>query len=219
MTLRSGKLPAGSAAREPMSYALGTRAKLAALRILALADGPATQREVARRARLQHRSVQLALDDLVALGLVTRVEGGRDFLVHLNRDHRLAASLAEAFRVEAVHFLELRRRLAAMAAPGRRGSGVAAMVLFGSVARGDDQPTSDLDLLIVAADLEPALERVQAGIVEVRRVFGVRVKPIGYTVAEARWLWRRRRPLLRAIARDGVVLFGSPLPDLLNGQG
>jgi predicted nucleotidyltransferase/predicted transcriptional regulator len=217
MVLAAGKRPTGSAVREPLSYALGTRAKVACLRVLSLVDGPLTQREVARRAHLQHRSAQLALDELVALGVVSRVEGGRDFLVRLNSRHRLAASLAGAFHAEAAHFLELRRRLVELAAPSRRGSGITSLVLFGSAARGDDDPESDLDLLLVAADPEPALERVQAGVEEVVRVFGVRVKPIAYTTADARRLYRRRLPPLREIARDGVLLFGSPMRDLVNG--
>jgi predicted nucleotidyltransferase len=217
MLSRAGKRPTGSAAREPLSYALGTRAKVACLRILSLADGPATQRQVARRAHLQHRSVQMALDELVALGLVTRVQGGRDFLVRLNAGHRLAASIVDAFRAEAAHFLELRRRLLELAAPNRRGSEITSLMLFGSVARADDDPDSDLDVLVVASDPEPALQRLQGGMDDLRRVFGVRVKPIAYSVTDARRLWRQRGPLLRQIAKDGVVLFGSPLPNLVNG--
>src|SRR3990172_2055699 len=70
------KHPSGSATREPLAFALGTPAKVSALRALAGAGEPLSQRDVARRAGVQHRSARLALDELVLLGIVFRPGGG-----------------------------------------------------------------------------------------------------------------------------------------------
>lgn len=215
---RGVKRPTGSAVREPLSYALGTRAKVACLRILALTRQPITQRELARRAHLQHRSVQLALDELVALALVSRIEGGRDFLVSLNSAHRLAQPLGELFRREADHFLDLRSSIVDLAGAGPRRGRPLAVVLFGSAARGADDAESDLDVLLIAPDeatRTTVLDRIQERAEEIRRRFGVRVKPVGYTVSEAHRLWRERGSPLQEVAQDGLVLSGTRIAELL----
>lgn len=211
---RAAKRPRGGPAREPLTYLLGTRAKVDCLRVLAAAGAPVSQREVARRAGVQHRTAQLALDELVALGFLRRIEGGREFLVALDERHRLAPALRDLFQSEAVQFLELRRGLAGMA-PGR---GVLAAALFGSVARGDDTADSDLDVLLIATDetaCSKALEGFAPGAQELEVTFGRRVRPIAYPLAKARRLWRQRKPPIAEAVRDGLVLRGPALRELL----
>src|SRR5687768_7453265 len=131
-----GKRPAGGPAREPLSYHLGTRAKVSCLRVLCTSTGLLTQREVARRAGVQHRSAQLALDELVELGAVRRIEGGRDFLVGFNDGFALGAPLRQLFQAESEFFLWLRQQLARLVADAPRSARIISVVLFGSVARG-----------------------------------------------------------------------------------
>lgn len=202
--------------------ALGTRAKVGCLRVLSLIREPVTQRELARRARFQHRSVQLALEELVVLGFVSRMEGGRDFLVQLNRHHRLAPAVEQLFRQEAEHFLELRSALVAEVAKGRESREVLSLALFGSMARAEDGLESDLDALVIASDArarDGALERIGSAGEKMLERFGVRVRPIGYTLSEARRLWRQGRSPLPEALRDGIVLRGPPLREILSGQG
>lgn len=208
------------ALREPLSLAMGSRAKVGTLRVLSLIHEPITQRDVARRAGFQHRSVQLAIEDLVAVNLVMRIEGGRDFLVALNRGHRLASSLQSLFVQEAEHFLEVRRAIAeALGATGVRDL---CAVLFGSVARAEDRAESDLDLLIVVP-AQGARERVLEALESLRAGlllrFGVELRPIGYTYTEARRLWKQRRSPIREALRDGIALVGPPLREALDGTG
>ena len=214
------KRPRGGPTREPLSYLFGTRAKVCCVRVLCAAGDPITQREVSRRAGVQHRSAQLALNELVAVGLVSRMEGGRDLLVRLNDEHHLASAVRSLFNAEAGQFLELRRRLVEIATGGARVRWIQSVVLFGSVARGDDTPDSDLDLLLIVADAdarERLLERFDDAAPHFRAAFGCRVRPLAYTLAESRRRWRAHDPPLPDVARDGLVLFGPPLTDLLGG--
>jgi predicted nucleotidyltransferase len=208
--------------REPLSYVLGTRGRVGSLRVLAVIHEPVTQREVARRARLQHRTVQLALDELVQLGVVSRLEGGRDFLVRLNRTHRLASPLQELFRIEAEHFLQLRSALTRLTMDGRKPKDVLSLVLYGSAARAEDRAASDLDVMLIsedAASLGSALSRLDAGKEQLRERFGVSLRPIGYTLTQARRLWRRRQTPLSEAQREGIPLVGPSLRELLSGEG
>ena len=74
---------------DPISAILGTRGKVAVMRVLASAANPLQQREVARRTGMALRTVELALDDLLASGIVERVVGGRERLVRVRSAHRL----------------------------------------------------------------------------------------------------------------------------------
>lgn len=219
VTQRRGKAPLGSLAREPLSYALGTRARVACLRLLSLTPGPLTQRELARRAGLQHRTSQLALDELVALGLVNRLQGGRDMLVSLNHDHYLAG-IAKLFLAESEFFLALRSDLVEAAIGAPRTARASSVVLFGSVARSDDRPGSDIDVLVItrtAADIAVVLSRLNDAGDRLRRRYGYALRPIAYALADARRRWRRRAQPLEGVMRDHVVLAGPPLRELLDG--
>jgi predicted nucleotidyltransferase len=213
------KRPQGGATRELLSYVLGTRAKVACLRVLTVAGEPITQRDAGRRAGIQHRSAQVALDELVALGVARRIQGGRDYLVSLNDEHYLVPALREVFRAEGTFFAEVRRQVADVA----REVGEArllSVVLFGSVARGDDRPGSDLDLLVIcrsAGDTEPVLERLHASSQTLRARFGYQVRPLVYGLPAARGRWRQTAAPLSSAVHEGLVLRGTPLRELLNG--
>jgi predicted nucleotidyltransferase len=207
--------PAGPL-RAPLSYALGTPAKVALLRLLAPGGDPVSQREAARRTGIQVRSAQRALDDLVALGVVTRQAGGREHLVHLNSAHRLAPALTILFDAEADLFRALRETLSAVATRGRPRP--VALLLFGSAARGDDRLDSDLDVLGVArtqAEAGDLLERLAAVAAGIRTTFGAELRPVVLTVAQFHSQWRTRGSLPRRAAADALLIFGRPLPELV----
>jgi predicted nucleotidyltransferase len=206
--------PAGPL-RTPLSYVLGTPAKVAVLRLLAAGGDPMSQREAARRTGIQVRSAQRALDDLVAVGVITRFAGGREHLVRLNPEHRLATQLRLLFDAEADHFRGLREALHAVAAADRPAP--AAVLLFGSAARGDDRLESDVDVLAVAgtaADTGPLLERFMAAAAGLRARFGAELRPVVLTLADLRRQWRRADSLPRHAAADAVLLYGRPLTEL-----
>jgi DNA-binding transcriptional ArsR family regulator len=135
-------------------------------------------REVARRAGISHPAASHALDRLGELGLVITRRALRVDYFHLNAEHVLIRPLELLFEEEA----GLRDALVStirdeLARPPTR---VSAAFLFGSVARGDGGPSSDVDLAVVCP-AEDA-ERVQHDTSElahlVRRRFGARVNAI-----------------------------------------
>lgn len=210
--------PAGPL-RAALDYLLGARSRVAVLRVLAAGGAPLSQRELARRAGVQVRSAQQAVELLAALGLADRLVGGRDHLVSLNPRHVLAPTVARLFGAEADLFRAVRERLSAWARSEGRRRVVEAVVLFGSGARGDDTPASDLDVLVVTAGAG-ARDGVEAAFGEVaadlRARFGVDVRPLVLGRDEVRARWRRRQPPLPDIVADGVVIVG-PAPRELVG--
>jgi predicted nucleotidyltransferase len=93
------------------------------------------------------------------------------------------------------------------------------ITLFGSVARGDGDATSDLDLVIVraadVADDNSTWERTLAAYVErIARASGNPVNRIDVGVDEVPRLTRSRVELWQAVRRDGIVIFGRSFDDL-----
>lgn len=91
---------------------------------------------------------------------------------------------------------------------------VRAVVVFGSVARGDFNLWSDVDVLVVADRLpERLLDRLDA--------LGrppPRVQPVAWTPGEWRAQRRRDNPIAAEALADGVWLVGGPA-DLQAGAG
>lgn len=83
---------------------------------------------------------------------------------------------------------------------------VSAVVVFGSVARGDWNDESDIDVLVVADDLPDApLERLAAvGAPEDR------VEPVVWSVADWQRERRRGNPIVADALAHGVWLVGDP---------
>jgi len=93
------------------------------------------------------------------------------------------------------------RELAAKAA---KASGARKVILFGSVARGEAGPDSDLDLLLLLEDDADWLEAsVRARVALRPRDWSLDIVPMKLEHFEA-----RRSALAREVAREGVVLYG-----------
>lgn len=81
-------------------------------------------------------------------------------------------------------------------------------LLFGSVARGTDTATSDIDLLLVSDDL--TLEAVYAAMAPMEESLGRRVNPTVYTRAEfEKRRWAKAGFLTRILQGPHNVLVGS----------
>lgn len=119
------------------------------LQVLAGAD---TQFSVSRVTALvgdaSTAGVRKVLNRLASQGLVSRHGDGVAYLYQLNRDHLLAGPVLEIARARE----SLRDRVAEHVAMWSRPPLL--LALFGSAARGQMHPESDLDLLAVAADTD-----------------------------------------------------------------
>lgn len=91
----------------------------------------------------------------------------------------------------------------------RFGQRLREVVLFGSRARGDASEDSDVDVLVVADDLDEA-DRLwiydRAYDAGVDGDDFVSVSPLAYLTAHAADMRARERRLMREIARDGIAL-------------
>jgi predicted nucleotidyltransferase len=189
---------------------------LALLRALFEAPQGASGRELARLAGLSHQAANTALPRLERLGLVRRVGRGRTFLYGLNLEHALLTRLLRPLLDgERAVFRAILRTVEEAVAPH-----CLTATLFGSVARGTENPASDFDLLVVLRQgrerrqLTNALSDLAS---ELSRTWGVRLNPITFTEVQVRRHLREKNPLFLAAIRDGIPLAGRPLKEIGHG--
>lgn len=137
-----------SVQRYPLTTILGTDAAVRLLRELARHGGMLSAPELVRRTDLAVTSVARGLEALERVGIVEALGTGRAVLYRLRTDHLLARALDALFEVEEARFQAVLDSI--REAAGAAGAGIVAVWLYGSVARGEDGPGSDLDLALVA---------------------------------------------------------------------
>jgi predicted nucleotidyltransferase len=178
------------------------------LAVLARADTDFSGREVHRAVgHSSHTGVRRCLARLVGEGVVLERPAGNAILYHLNRDH-LAAPAIEALATVRIRLFErLRETIRGWEVPP------AVAAVFGSVARGEADASSDLDLFLLrpdAIDEDHATWRDQVAALEEAAFAwtGNDARTLEYSEAELPTI-TREEPVIDEISRDGIALVGD----------
>jgi len=188
----------------------------AVLAVLSRSALALTIREVHRLASVgSYDGVRLSLRRLAQSGLLFEELRSSGTFYRLNRDH-LAFCAVEAL-------LGMRGRLLSLVADavGRWSAKPLHVSVFGSVARGDGDSDSDIDLLVVFDDATYAREALWADAVSdlgaaLQRWTGNRAAILTVGLAEIRAMaaGRRARPLWKALRSEAVTILGEDLGGL-----
>jgi DNA-binding transcriptional ArsR family regulator len=203
------KSPAPSAFRTPWNWVLGAESHVRALRALERAREPMSVRELARRCRMQHRAMLLAIERLEPTGVVERVGSGRSRQVRLAEHHPLAPALQALFRAERDR---VDRVLEALRQAARtEGQGALAVWLEGPVAEGTDEPGTPivLGVLAPAPRVSAIADALRASVLDLMRRENVLVEVRGWTHADLEALAAERAA---ALATAIPVLGAPPRP-------
>jgi predicted nucleotidyltransferase len=176
----------------------------ALLQALARLEHPVTRRQLAAAAGVAPGNASAVIEDLIASGLVSETVAGRSSLVLLNRNHLAAGPLLALAGLRGELIRRLRERLSGWT--DLRGAW-----LFGSVARGEAGKRSDVDLLIVADDLESAdlHERLSGLQAQVRTWTGNELQLVEHSPTSWTKLIGSKNPLVEQIRIDGIALAGD----------
>lgn len=183
------------------------------LAILAETTGELNLRTIARLADVSSAQASRVLPELVALGLVERREAPPSALFSLVEENVAARLVRELSRVR-VRVLDELGTLAGEIEP-RPNS----VVVFGSLARGDADAQSDVDIVLVRpsgvdADDERWGSAIATWRTSVQRLTGNTVQVLEVDESEVSRRLRRPTELWSDVLREGVVVFGSSLEDL-----
>jgi len=177
------------------------------LAALARADMEFSGRELARH--VGHGSpegIRRAADRLVAQGVLERRSAGTAHLYRLNRSHLAAPWIEGLAGVREQLIDRLRELLGSWECPAR------VVLLFGSVARGEAGPTSDLDVLIIRRrGCDPDSAPWRAQLLDLQQSAtawsGNDTRLLEY--GEDELAEGRIERVLQDAVRDGIELFGS----------
>lgn len=191
--------------------ALASPDKARILTVLCRSGQPLSGRTIAAlTGSVSQPTVSRLLARFTSSGLVVRVPGG--YLI--NREH-LAYRAVDVLLESSS---ELCRRVDTAAAVWRNEP--VAVVLFGSMARGEARPSSDVDVLVVrpldvAVD-DPQWAKDVATLAEqIQRWTGAACNVLEYDASELGHLAREGDPLVDALLRDGVTLAGADLGQIV----
>ena len=188
------------------------------LRVLRGTTRPLTGREVARLVGTGSQpTVNASLRRMNAEGLVHAEEAGNAYLYTLNREHLAAPAVDLLAGIRS----ELERRLRVEI----DAWDIAAVhvSLFGSVARGDGDSTSDIDIFIVRPSTvaaEDARWREQLARLSdhVLAWTGNHASLSEISEADTRRLRRERPPIVKELAQDGITIAGLEPAKLLGAR-
>lgn len=192
---------------------LGTTTQVQVLRALLPQRDPVSGREVERLSHARSRSaLSRALDQLTGLGIVQRRQLAGTHLFQVNREHDLFPAIEALFQAEAARFAEFRTAVAAALEEAGVARAVLSVVVFGSMARGDAHPESDLDLLAATAG-DDAVDAVNDALLAraeaLQARFGFRISPIVLPRSRIMERFREGDPLMKNILDDGRTLLGA----------
>ena len=167
----------------PWDRILGVESQVRALRVLERTREPMSVRELARRARVRLRAMQLATDRLREAGVLESVGTGTRQQVQLRRGHPLAVAIDELFAAERTR---VERVLGALRAAVRSVEAIQASWLTGaedpSVDRGEGPLT--VGVLARAGKVDAAVDQLRADLQDLMKREDLALEVEGWTMAD-----------------------------------
>ena len=177
-------------------------------------------RELAKLSRVGVGTVSSEFNKLAKEGLVEQKTGGQEKYYKLNLTSPRTRKLCELFEIDKGEklFKEKRRLAWVLEDFTKRVSDFApevqSVILFGSVARGQATPRSDIDILVIAPnsgeerfnELMNAVDRLAA---EVSGRHPAKLVPIVMMTKDFEKSIKDRKRFAADILKDGIVLFGQ----------
>jgi len=197
-----------SAHRYPLTTILGSDAHVRILRELFRYGGQLSAPALVARSGLAKASVWAGLLSLEQTGVVSVAGSGRVRLYGIRSDHPLRDVLASLFEAEERRFDAMLEAVRSAARGGEHD--VAAVWVYGSTARGEDRPGSDLDVVVVARRAaEKVAESTRHALRSAADRLGFVPSVTAITPADAVRLAKARHPWWADVARDAIVLLGA----------
>lgn len=160
-------------------------------------------REVARLAGVSPPGAWRILKNLEEHGMVSRIRVGNADSWQVRENHFLTEKLGQVERMEREAFALLRQVLL----ESLNGLDAYKVILFGSIARGDEKPKSDIDLLVVVKNAEQkelARDRLLDASVKISEKFGNSLSPAVYSLKEFKA--KTNSQLFKNIKMEGRVI-------------
>jgi DNA-binding transcriptional ArsR family regulator len=199
--------------RHPTSTLLATPGSVRVLRELLEVEVPLAVSTLAERTRLSGQAVRNTLAELRRGGIVEELGEGRGRLYRPDVNHPLYLPLASLFRAEAERFETIVEALAH--ALGNLTPEPLGAWIYGTVARGEDVPDTDLELALVSADedVKTPVTRLREMLGPIQDVQRVWVSVVGLAPSDVRRLSEKDR-WWKSATDPHIPVFGSSPTEL-----
>lgn len=192
----------------------GGPGRTAVLRLLATQSSELTGRQIAELVGMSQPGIAGTLHHLAGLGVVQRRRAGQAILHQLDRENLLVHSIvlpalaAEANLIEDLK-AEIRAAFESLAV---------SLVLFGSVARGESAPGSDIDVLVITADQADAARAMEVADGAGQKFFRRYGMPLSVIVTAQDKLPVESSAFLTRARDEGILLSGASLSTLMSND-
>ncbi len=154
-------------------------------------------RQIAREIGTSVGSVQRELEALADVGLVHRTVIGRQVFYQANSRHPVFADLRSLIAKTTGIFHQLRAALTPLAAQ------ISFALVYGSIARGEEDAESDVDLMVVG---DVTLDGVLAQVAPIESSIGRSINPTVYSLKEFKARIRNGNHFLSSVLHGRKVL-------------
>jgi len=185
---------------------LSSRSKVKIIRVLI--DNPKREfclEDVVKTTGLSFGAAHPALKDLVSSRAVVVRKVGRSTLYKINDKNPIFQKLKELFMREKTMMEDIAEEFVAKV----RKTGVKAIVLFGSVARGEVTEKSDIDLLFILTGNEKIKTTINGLIGEFLDMYDVELVPTLLSVGDVKNRFKKADKFILNVITEGKVLFGD----------
>lgn len=199
---------------KPLDDIFQTSSSVKVLRVLLQSDLDLTGRQIADMAGLNPQTCQNTLDRLNDLRILAIRRVGRAYLYRLKDSNAIVQQMLKPLFTTETNLLS--NELTKVA---NMFSGTAiAVILFGSVARDEEEPGSDIDLCVIVKDneaKEAAEEKGDEILDHLVDVTGIVPTVLVWSREELRKRYDKGDGLARALFEEGRVVMGPPIYRIL----
>lgn len=169
-----------------------------------------TVRELARTCGFSHPEVSMVLKQLESSGIVKLQPIGRAYQITLNEESYILKSIIEPlFAAEQ----ETLNSFISTIKPFFRNRKIVAVAIFGSVAKGMERKTSDVDLLVIAEDSEIANECIAEASIVTSSKFGAALSSL--IMSKQKFIRKRKQTLIKSILESYMMVYGKDLREMV----
>lgn len=195
---------------------LGKRSNISILRALLEHEKGLTGRQIGELSGLSHRACNMSVNSLVDEGVIKAQRVGKAILYTIASDNVFVASgLIPLLRLEASILEVLKKELA----DNLDYPGIASVVLFGSITRGEERANSDIDVCVVVdkAKTRDSVLALEDNLqYEIGRAFGNQIS--FYCLPQADFIdrFKAHDPLIVQIVESGTLVSGKNPKELVS---
>ncbi len=206
---------------QSLNQILDSRVKVRILRFLCRKGGEWNGRRLAAELALNPVTTHAALRALHQATLLDFRKVGNNFIYSLRDEHFLVREILRPLFQKEMRTQERLLELLKQGFPRRLRASVVTVALYGSVARHQERPTSDIDLLVLVSSeraKREAAQTIDSRWDTVMKEFGNALAPYIITVTEIRQKYQQRLPLVRGILAHHQIILGRSLEEILHDK-